>query len=368
MLNKEKKLLQNRGLDPQQTFCSGNAVQNHNTAFRNAIREAIVGDSSVLPIHPSFEIHPYKGCLPFNEQSKIIIGTFPPISYLIDEIGTTHPNLQNLKQPTAPHQSIYKPKIPFFHGNLGSLWKLLLTTGEFSQLQGFLPTNRLGARAYLINLLQEVGIYYDDIISSTQRKLCKIKPDDNLGYSAEDVNLKNICLDFSLIANIVNNADTDVVCFTNGATFRTKGLKLYTQATRRGIVRTNNSDAFSLFLRGCQDLGLSIELQCLPHYTWTPLAHLANNQVRTKLIFELRLTKGSHCRYPTLENFSRMEFTVITPFSPAAHGNIEYNPIVLKFREIHGQLSIEEILKDIYCKFRNCEHVQLYDYNIQEQH
>jgi hypothetical protein len=139
---------------------------------------------------------------------------------------------------------------------------------------------------------------------------------------------------------------------------------LYKQINRVGLVKTNNSDALSLFLRGCQDLGLNIELQCLPNYTWTPIAELNQAQLSTKLIFEVRITKGRTCNHISLVDFNQKSFTAITPFSPAAHGNIEHHPIVHSFRNVNANASISTILRDVYDKFRNNLHALLYPHNI----
>jgi hypothetical protein len=364
MINKDFKLLQNRTV-PNNTGCGSPVIQTQCAQFIAEIQNACVNGVAQLPINSGFEKHPYKGMLQNIESEKYLIGTFPPISYIIDSIQSLGTNIQNLRQPTNPHQVITKPMIPFFHGNVGSLWSVFLTQPELAALNALLPGNRIGGKNFLIEKLHNIGVFYDDIIKSTQRKLGKVDQNiQNLGYTYEDKNLKNICVDEELIIRLVTNQNTKVVCFTNGATFGVNGLQLYTQLNRAGLVKTNNSDALSLFLRGCQDMGLNIELQCLPHYTWTPLAALNQAQRSTKLIFEVRISKGRKCNHISLVDFDQKSFTTITPFSPAAIRFMGNHPIVANYLDNNGNPPIASMLTYVYDKFRNNQHALLYPLNI----
>lgn len=364
MINKDNTLLQNRAI-PINITCRNPVIQIQCTQFIAEIQNAFINGLAQLPLHPGFEMHPYKGLLQNIESEKYFIGTFPPISYLIDSIRSLGMDIHGLCQPTNPHQIITEPQIPFFHGNISALWSVFLTPPELAELNALLPENRIGAKNYLIQKLLQIDVFYDDIILSTQRKLGEVNQNiQNLGYTYKDKDLKNICVDEELIIQLITSQNTKVVCFTNGATFSVNGLQLYTQPRRAGLVKTNNSDALSLFLHGCQELGLNIELQCLPHYPWTPLPALNQAQLSTKLIFEVRITRGRTCKHIALVDFKQKSFTAITPFSPAAHGNIEHHPVVNSFRNINANASISEILKEVYDKFRNNQHVLLYPYNI----
>ena len=117
LINFKKTLVAGRGLNPNTLSCVDAAIGIDNTNFKNQIIAAIAGGNAMLPMNPGFELHPYKGQLTFTNQSKIIIGTFPPNSYLIDSIKQSNPGiiLNTLSQPTAPHQQITPPSIPFFH-------------------------------------------------------------------------------------------------------------------------------------------------------------------------------------------------------------------------------------------------------------
>lgn len=370
MLNRIDTLIANRNL-PQQMNCGSPAIQADTNQFIIQVTNALNNQASILPIDPGFEEHPYKGLLQNANAKKYIIGTFPPVSYLIDSLRYNGVNIRYLKQPTPPHQTITEPTIPFFHGNVSSLWAVLLPADDLDQLRALQQNNRIAARTFLIEWLTANGIYYDDIINYTQRKLGKLDPDndENVGYTYEDTNLKNICPDANLVQLGLNNKDLKVVCFTNGATFgggNGGGLKLYAKGDRLGLVRTTKADALSLFLRTCQDMGLKIEMRCCPHFDWTALQHLTDIQKRTKLIFELRITKTEVCKLEALRSYTQKIFTVITPFSPAAHGTIEAHPIVLSFRATQRQLTIVQILRWIYERFRNDTYAQLYDYNINQ--
>ena len=366
LLNHKNNLIIARGL-PAIINLPIASIQADNTIFREQITGNVIGNNAQLPMIPGFEIHPYKGLLTVTNQEKVIIGTFPPVSYLIDTGNSYNPalGLSSLSQPTPPHQIITKPAIPFFHGNVSALWSVLLSANELITLYDFLPANREGAKNFLITLLNQIGIYYDDIIHSTQRELGKVDQNvGNLGYTYKDSHLKNISIDNELIIKLLNSIANKYICFTNGSTFGVNGLKLYTQRTRLGKVNVKLNDALSLFLRGCQELGLKIEFQCLPFYEWTPIAALIQPQLSTKLIFEIRITKTVNCIKPELQNFNQKEFTVITPFSPAAHGKIENHPIIINYREIHGAAPISTILKHIYDNFRNNQYALLYPFNI----
>jgi mRNA-degrading endonuclease YafQ of YafQ-DinJ toxin-antitoxin module len=211
------------------------------------------------------------------------------------------------------------------------------------------------------NPLNENGIYYDDIILYTQRKLGKLKPSNNLGYTYEDVNLLHICPDVNLIYRVLTNQELRVICFTNGMSFRTGGLII----SDSGLVDAKNSDALSLFLRACQNIGLKIEMQCMPYFDWTVLGNLTDIQKRTKLIFALRFTKTNQFNNPLFVNFEQKIITILTPFSPAAHGKIESHPIVISLKQHYGaNFSAPKLLPKIYEKFRNNTYQDLYQYNI----
>lgn len=368
LINKDLTLLFNRDIEMLPYDDTLEIIENDYQSFKEQLFTSANNNISILPVHPGFEKHPYKGLLENDFASKYIVGTFPPISYFIDILNNEGCEIENLQQPNYPYQFISRPKVPFFHGNISGLWKVLLPVDEFVKFDNLQISNRNEAKEYLLKWLNENNIYYDDIIAYTQRSLSKL-PSGNSGYSYEDINLKNIYPDIRLIQKILTNKNLNIISFTNGATFRSGqngGLGLYTQMSKQGFVKTGNSDALSLFLNTCQTMGLQIEMRCQPFFDWTKLYMLTECQKRTKLIFELKFTKTASCFFEGLNNFENKIFTVITPFSPAAHGNIELHPIILSFRTKYGQLSIEQILKIVYEKFRSGSHEELYEHNINQ--
>lgn len=331
--------------------------------FKKEVISNISNGVSRLPNNPGFEKHPYKGLLDNSDASKYIVGTFPPISYLIDIMNSENCSVDRLQQPTTPFQILTRPEVPFFHGNISGLWKVLLPDEKYEEFKKQKSNNRDEAKKILIKWLKDSNIYYDDIIFYAQRKL-GILMEMNLGYTYEDKNLKNIYPDVSLVEKILMHTNLNVICFTNGATFGSGGLKLYSQINRRGIVRTGNSDALSLFLHTCQSVGLQIEMRCNPYFDWTKLEMLEDEQKRTKLIFELRISRTESCVLDVLKSFDKKSITIMTPFSPAASRFLTSHPIILSFQEKHGTISSEKILKIIYNKFRDNTYDELYEYNI----
>ena len=90
-INLNIPLITDRGLYQNTIACNQAAISDDNTNFKNQIIAAIAGGNAMLPMNPGFELHPYKGQLAFTNQSKTIIGTFPPISYLIDVLKQQNP-------------------------------------------------------------------------------------------------------------------------------------------------------------------------------------------------------------------------------------------------------------------------------------
>lgn len=368
MINKSNKtisLLNTRGINPM-VNCGDNSIISDRNSFLHEISNSINNGISTLPLNPGFELHPYKNILKNFNVNKYIIGTFPPISYLIDIIRQENIEISLLKQPTFPNQLINQPQIPFFHGNVTGLWSVLLTQIEIEELSIIRNLNRFDAKLFLINWLVKNQIYYDDIIELTQRKLGRLKPNNNLGYTYEDVNLVHICPDLSLVAKVLYNDNLKIICFTNGKTF-TSGKSGGLNISKDGKVNTKDSDALSIFLRACQNLGMKIEMQCQPYFSWINFQDLSNIQKRTKIIFEIRITKTNLCTNKLFDKFNQKIVTVMTPYSPAAHGKIENHPIVLSFKNQYGlNYTAIKILPKIYEKFKNNTYLDLYNFNINE--
>ena len=104
--------------------CTSPQIGADNTA---AIASIIVAGGN-LPPNPPFEIHPYLNAFILGQYKKYIIGTFPPISYLVDDPLIVAAGIPNLVQPGL--QAINPPRIPFYHGNEADMWDCLLTPAE----------------------------------------------------------------------------------------------------------------------------------------------------------------------------------------------------------------------------------------------
>src|SRR5690554_527718 len=157
------------GLDEQEYLA--NLPQNN-----DHIAQVILDNGGHLPAIPPIEIHPYS----YNEHNlgydKMIIGTFPPISYLLDNNNLA----QQLHLINLNNRVITRPLVPFYHGNRGGMWDVLLIGNDFEEIINLPRENR---RAELIDELIFRFIRYDDIIYSTKRRIT------NNGYNAEDKNL-----------------------------------------------------------------------------------------------------------------------------------------------------------------------------------
>lgn len=356
MLKPKPELIIARGIE-QNLQCDSTEIEDDNTNFINALVVGAVNGVAKLPDIPPFEIHPYKNLLPLQNFEKYIIGTFPPISYVLDLQRLMDAGVNQLAQPAgAIGENDNRPQIPFYHGNMGSLWKVLFNEIELGQLNAFvIANNRIGARNYLINKLTELEINYCDIIDSTQRSK----------YTSEDKNLYNICINENLICHILQNKKITILMFTSGGTFSQNGLGIQ----ENGMVKVNgeHTKSLNLFLRKCQELGLTIEIQCQPFYNWTNISDLTVAQRSNKLIYELRITNPINnfiVKYKGFDAGSSKIFKIITPFSPAAHGTIEQHPIIQHYREeVNQNITIREILIGIYQNFRQNNLDPIYNLN-----
>ena len=97
MLCKNNNLIRNRNLNSELLDCNSNFIETDNEI---GIQQTIAGNG-VLPLDPFFEIHPYKDSFVLQAYKKIIIGTFPPISYLYDNLELLDERIVNLFQPTG---------------------------------------------------------------------------------------------------------------------------------------------------------------------------------------------------------------------------------------------------------------------------
>ena len=297
--------------------CNDPVITNDNNVFI----ANLIPTAGELPPNPPFEIHPYKDDFPLKDFEMYVIGTFPPISYILDNIQLAATPFNTLTQPNcAGGQIINRPRIPFYHGNQGSMWDFLLTPQEIAVLNETLngENGRQNAKQYLINFLLNNKINYSDIIDSTQRNL------NALGrYDGKDTNLNNICVNNSLICHILNNKNAKYLLFNSSSTFGAMGLN----TLANGMVNVNNNTkSFDLFVRHCQELGLEIQMRIQNGnpanvFNWMNITALNPAQKSNKIIFELKLKNPANNKKLTCDKFetgSEKIITVVTGPSPSA--------------------------------------------------
>lgn len=332
--------------------CNSPQIIIDNSLFINGL----IPTRGQLPANPPFEINPYKQDFPLENFEKYIIGTFPPISYILDNILISAVPLIELLQPIdAGGNNIRLPRIPFYHGNRGSMWDFLLTTPELAALNIIINgvNGRQNAKNFLINFLRDNKINYADIIDSTQRNLI------NGRYNAGDKNLNNICPNNDLICHILSNPNAKYLLFNTSSIFSNQGI-IFTGANFIDV--DANTKSFDLFVRQCQELSLEIQIRIrlgnpATQFPWTNLTGLTVPQRRTKLIFEMKIKNpmGNLKLNCDFKQGSERIFTIMTPFSPAAvdRGALGGNLIVNNWLLLNPGQTKRDMLSLIYQNFRN---------------
>lgn len=277
------------------------------TADNELFITELIQNSGRLPTHPPFEIHPYKSDFPLQEFEKYIIGTFPPISYILDKPQLVAAGIHNLQQPIgADGQVINLPWIPFYHGNRGSMWDFLLTNGEMDDLDN--ENGRQNAKKTLINFLRQNEINYADIIDSVQRG-----KDKDGKYDGKDKSLSNISPNNDLICHILTNRKAKYLLFNTASTFGNQGIQIWRQRNHAefGRIRLNdNVRSFDLFVRQCHELGLGIQIRIQYDnpdtcYDWTNLTLLSPLQRSNKIAFEMKIKNPLNNPESICEGFPR---------------------------------------------------------------
>jgi hypothetical protein len=158
-------------------------VNPHNYELINQLSIQVIADNNgLLSIIPPFEKHPYLEEIDCAITRGLMIGTFPPISYLCDQLGLPNLTFNGIFSP---------PDLPYFHGNYSSLWKYCPINFE-----NILQFARNEQPLRIKNALQENHIAYTDIISFCQREL---REENGISsYTAEDKQLNNIVLNNSV--------------------------------------------------------------------------------------------------------------------------------------------------------------------------
>lgn len=305
----------------------------------------LIANNGILPLETPVELHPYLEEFKLQDYDKYIIGTFPPISYCYSLL-----NLNSLRQPFPPNRLISKPRIPFYHGNRGSMWDALIPEDLLNMI--FLPNN-LNAKQSLINYLNENLINYSDVIKNTKRKL-----ENNIKYSAKDENLFNIIVNKELITHIILNKKASRFLFNTSNTFGSTG-----QIIIDGLISVEkNLKSFDLFFRACQDLGFKIEFKIDDFdgniiLNWTEVniqnTETLNHHLKTKMIFNAKITVPKNNELLENKNEIIKDFIIVTPFSPAAQGSVNNNPIVNNWRVANNMQERQVLLRLIYSAFVN---------------
>lgn len=364
MLKTNNPLILGRGL-PVPLQCNSPAIIADNVALINNL----IATLGTLPANPPFEIHPYKQDFPLQNFEKYIIGTFPPISYILDNPQIVAAGIVNLQQPIgAGGQIINLPWIPFYHGNQGSMWDFLLTQVEMAALTAICnaPNGRQNAKNHLINFLNQNQINYADIIDTTQRNL-----NAQARYDGKDKNLNNICPNNNLICHLLSNIKAKYLIFNSSSIFCNGGISIDAQ----GRVNVNtNTKSFDLFIRQCQELGLEVFLQIQQGnpaaiFPWTNIAVLGVLQKRTKLAFEIKLRNPTKNTKKVCDNFpsgSERTFTVITGPSPSAINQLGLigNVICDNWLLANQAQNRNDFIRWVYQNFRNNHFVPLYNMNV----
>jgi hypothetical protein len=288
---------------------------------------------------PPFEKHPYLENINCETTKGLMIGTFPPISYLCDQLG--FPKL-------TFNGNINPPDLSYFHGNFSSLWKYCPI--NFENIKEF---NRDEQPKLIKTALQKRGIVYTDIISYCQRELRQKKGVGS--YTAEDQLLNNIVINNAVFPLILNCPNLDRVYFTNASFFGSDNRNNYL-FDRNGNYILDDRDAFRLFLKGANDSGYIIDIAKNeePDF-WHNVnegqrtnfeRRCINKLFTTKIILKMRLS---------IDDKSKI-LQLYSSVSPAAvnRGMVRQNRCVKNFREnlnIKEEDAPKELLKSVLLSF-----------------
>lgn len=379
MLRRKNNLITARGINNNPPInCGSPAIELDFSNFLTAlfpIQQGVNQNHRKLQQHPPFEMHPYLQYVSQEFVEKYIIGTFPPISYVIDLLLSEHGlTITHLLQPNG-FGTITEPYIPFFHGNLASFWKFILTDQEFLEISN--TVNRVERKERLLKWLNENRIIYSDIIKSAQRQL-----DDEVCYNSEDQYLHNICINKDLICHILRNPNTKYLMFNTSNTFGRTSL-LHINKNRggvRGQVNVNNdANSFDLFIRGCQELGIKVEFRINQGPTifipWVELNHLnapyVNQNFNNKIAFEIRLTITNKVNSDFMKSclndrIVSKELTVITGPSPSSQAvrGVGGNHNFLAWQALNPNCTTTDFIRYVHTCFRNSMFDELYALNL----
>jgi hypothetical protein len=152
-----------------------------------------------------------------------------------------------------------------------------------------------------------------------------------------------------MVNDVLNKKDLLAILFNTSTTF-SKNIKI----NKDGLIvveKDSNVKSFDLFIRTIQELGYKVEFRLENSdfevlLDWMEVSYQNRNLIQSnfsyKIIFKIRISN-----FDTINN----EFYVITPFSPAARGRVELNPIVSSWLNNNFQKNRFDLLKNIYQSF-----------------
>lgn len=313
--------------------------------------QGIVYNDGILPEIPPLEKHPY--ITPLDNQATItglMIGTFPPISYLCSQHNLAHLTNTN-GRPINP------PDIDYFHGNMNSLWKYSPV-----DIDGIMNHPREIQPLFIENYLNQCKIVYSDIIKFTQRII------HNNRYDARDNNLRNIIPNNDIFDFIFSSESINRIYFTN-STFVVGNRNIFNPNDE---INLNANDAFSLFIKAALNLGIEVGYQLCNddgnQNNWIALhenprnnqeRNLINEHLSTKIVLKLRMNR----------NNVEKTFEVCSCISPAAvNRNAHTNPCCVRYGELHDiPIGIERaqgLLRTVLNCFFNDQLGELMQYNV----
>jgi len=270
-------------------------------------------DGALAAIAP-VEKHPYFFPLVANDNiNGLMIGTFPPISYLCDALDL--PKLHFGKQKST------RPDYPFFHVNVGALWNYTPINNGYGS-----TISRDECPSEVRRALHKHCIEYTDIVAYFQRSL-----EDGLKYTSSDSLMNNISINNEIYPYIMGSINLNRLYFTNASFFSTQGKLL----DKNGCYSLTQRDAFGLFLNGAQDLGYELEICTTENpLKWmninegirpSSLIKEINTSLLKKVLISLKLSNNSVSKV----------FTIYSALSPAAvnRGIVRANKCVIKYRD-----------------------------------
>lgn len=316
--------------------------------------QGIVNNNGILPVITPLEKHPYITPLdPTQETTGLMIGTFPPISYLCSQHNLPHLINLNLNHISPPH-------IDYFHGNMNSLWNYSPV-----KIDDIMENNNPQDIPSIIEQsLANRNIVYSDIIKFTQRRIL------NNGYDARDNNLRNIIPNNDIFDFLFSSKYVNRIYFTN-STFVVGNRNIFLPNSDN--INLNANDAFSLFIKAALDLGIKVKYQLWGENESIALhenektddvRNRINTDLSTKIVLKLIMK---------LNNVEKT-FEVCSCISPAAvNRNAHMNPCCVQYGVIHdipiGVERAQGLLRDVLHRFFNFKEDLGYlaRYNVNQQ-